>query len=181
MNRVYEINALIEEIKINKDIAFEKIVEGYSDRIIRLCYLQSGNREDSEDLAQDVFVKIYKNINKFKGESALYTWIYRITINVCLTYLKNKNKYIYEELEGKHVSDENVENEVVNNFSKEALRKALFEIPQNYRIPLYMYYFENMRITEIAEILEMNENTVKTRIRRGKDLIKKYCGGGIDE
>ncbi|MGG7176771.1 RNA polymerase sigma factor [Clostridium paraputrificum] len=181
MNKVYEINALIKDIKINKNTAFEKIVEEYSNSIIRLCYLQSGNRDESEDLAQDVFIKIYKNINKFKGDSSIYTWIYRITINVCLTYLKKKNKYMYEELDDKYISNTNVENEVVNNFSREILRKSLFETPQNYRIPLYMYYFENLKVSEIAEILEMNENTVKTRLRRGKDFIKNYCGGKIDE
>lgn len=181
MSSAYEGNALIDYIKLNKDEVFEKVVDDYSNTILRLCYLQTGNRDESEDLAQDVLLKVYKSLNKFKGESTLYTWIYRITINECLTYLKRKNKFIYEELDEKQVSDVSVEIEVLNNFSKKELRDSLFKTPQNYRIPLYMYYFDNMKISEIAEILNVNENTIKTRLRRGKEFIKNNYGGGLNE
>lgn len=94
---------------------------------------------------------------------------------------KEKNKFIYEELDEKQVSDVSVEIEVLNNFSKKELRDSLFKTPQNYRIPLYMYYFDNMKISEIAEILNVNENTIKTRLRRGKEFIKNNYGGGLNE
>lgn len=181
MNNNYEIIGLINNIELDKDKIFEEIVEEYSRSIIRVCYLQVGNREESEDLAQDVLLKIYKNLKKFKGNSSLYTWIYRITINTCLTYIKKENKLIYEEINESLHSVDNVEDIIVLNYSKELIREALFNSPQNYRIPLYMYFFENKKISEIAEILEVNENTIKTRLRRGKEFIKRYCGGDVDE
>lgn len=177
MTSLQDIRVLTEGIKLNKDKVFEDIVEEYSNSIIRLCYLQTGEVHESEDLAQEIFLKIYKNLDKFKGNSSVYTWIYRITINTCLTYLKKKGKIIQEELDENIASNECLENKIIDNYSKEELRYWLFKTPTQYRIPLYMYYFEEMKISQIAEVLESNENTIKTRLKRGKEYIKNCSGG----
>ncbi len=181
MSSYEDIKGLTDNIKLNKDKVFEDIVEEYSNSIIRLCYLQTGDLNESEDLAQEVFLKVYINLKKFKGSSSIYTWIYRVAINTCLTYLKKKGKLIQEELDVNFPSNESIEGEVIGKHSREELRRWLFKTPAKYRIPLYMYYFEEMKITQIAEILESNENTIKTRIRRGKEYIKRCSGGEIYE
>ena len=85
MSSCDQIKGLTDNIKLNKDNVFEDIVEEYSNSIIRLCYLQTGDLNESEDLAQEVFLKIYKNLDRFKGNSSIYTWIYKITINTCFS------------------------------------------------------------------------------------------------
>lgn len=179
MSNIYELNGLIKDIKLNKDKVFEDIVEEYSNSIIRICYLQTGNLNESEDLAQEVFLKIYKNLDKFKGNSSIYTWIYKITINTCFSYLKKNGKIVKEELDSKIPNGEFTEEIVLNKYYREEIRWWLFNTPTDYRVPLYMFYFEDMKISQIAEVLECNENTVKTRLRRGKEFIKKCSEGEI--
>lgn len=179
MSNIYELNGLMKDIKLNKDKMFEDIVEEYSNSIIRLCYLQTGDLNESEDLAQEVFLKIYKNIDKFKGNSSIYTWIYNITINTCFSYLKKNGKIVKEELDSNIPNEEFTEEIVLNKYSREEIRGWLFNAPTDYRVPLYMFYFEDMKISQIAEVLECNENTVKTRLRRGKEFIKKCDGGEV--
>lgn len=170
----------LKDIKFNKEKIFEEIVEEYSTRIIRICYIQTGDLQESEDLAQDVFIKIYKNLDKFKGDSSIYTWIYKITVNTCFSYLRKNKRDSWIELKDEHKSSEDVEESVILNISKKVLKEALYKTPQELRIVLYMYYFDGIKITEIAEILELNQNTVKTRLRRGKEYLKGYCGGKIN-
>ncbi len=181
MSSYEDIKGLTDNIKLNKDKVFEDIVEEYSNSIIRLCYLQTGDLNESEDLAQEVFLKIYKNLDRFKGNSSIYTWIYKVTINTCFSYLKKNGKIVKEELNRNIPNEEFTEEIVLNKYSREEIRGWLFKTPAKYRIPLYMYYFEEMKITQIAEILESNENTIKTRIRRGKEYIKRCSGGEIYE
>lgn len=170
----------LKGIKVNKEKLFEEIVEEYSTRIIRICYIQIGDREESEDLAQEVFIKIYKNLDKFKGDSSIYTWIYRITINTCFSYLRKNKRDSFIELKDEYKAGEDVEEVVISNISKKILKDALYKIPQELRIVLYMHYFEGFKISEIGEILELNQNTVKTRLRRGKESLRNFCGGMIN-
>lgn len=179
MSSCDQIKGLTDNIKLNKDNVFEDIVEEYSNSIIRLCYLQTGDLNESEDLAQEVFLKIYKNLDRFKGNSSIYTWIYKITINTCFSYLKKNGKIVKEELNRNIPNEELTEEIVLNKYSREEIRGWLFNSPTDYRVPLYMFYFEDMKISQIAEVLECNENTVKTRLRRGKEFIKKSAGGEV--
>ena len=165
------IKGFTDIIFLNKDNVFEDIVEEYSNSIIRLCYLQTGDLNESEDLAQEVFLKIYKNLDRFKGNSSIYTWIYKITINTCFSYLKKNGKIVKEELNRNIPNEELTEEIVLNKYSREEIRGWLFNSPTDYRVPLYMFYFEDMKISQIAEVLECIENTVKTRLRRGKEFI----------
>ena len=126
MSNIYELNGLIKDIKLNKDKMFEDIVEEYSNLIIRLCYLQTGDLNESEDLAQEVFLKIYKNLDKFKGNSSIYTWIYKITINTCFSYLKKNGKIVKEELDSNIPNEEFTEEIVLNKYSREEIREWLF-------------------------------------------------------
>lgn len=137
MSNIYELNGLIKDIKLNKDKMFKDIVEEYSNSIIRLCYLQTGDLNESEDLAQEVFLKIYKNLDKFKGNSSIYTWIYKITINTCFSYLKKNGKIVKEELDSNIPNEEFTEEIVLNKYSREEIRGWLFNAPTDYRVPLY--------------------------------------------
>lgn len=98
------------------------------------------------------------------------------TINTCLDILKKRNKFKLEDLSVHldYVSDSKaVEDVILRNLDSVNLRKALMQIPEKYRVLLYMFYFEEMKISSIALIINENENTVKTKLRRGKNALKR--------
>lgn len=167
---------VINKINENSSLVIEEILKVYGNRVLKLCFIQLGNREEAEDACQEVFLKLYKNINKYNGNGGIYTWVYRITINTCLDILKKRNKFKLEDLSVHldYVSDSKaVEDLILSNLDYVNLRKALMEISEKYRILLYMFYFEEMKISQIALIINENENTIKTKLRRGKNALKR--------
>ena len=86
---------LVEKVKKGDADVYEKIIQKYQSKVFGLIYNMTKNQNDIEDLAQEVFIKIYKNLGKFKGESSLYTWIYKITVNLCLDEMKKRKNVIY--------------------------------------------------------------------------------------
>lgn len=167
---------VVNKINENSSLVIEKILEAYGDRVLKLCFIQLGNREEAEDATQEVFLKLYRNINKYNGESELYTWVYRITINTCLDNLKKRNKFKFEDLSlylDYISSSKEVEDIILRNLTSINLRRALMKVQEKYRVLLYMFYFEEMKISDIASILNENENTVKTKLRRGRNNLKR--------
>lgn len=153
---------------------FNEIIEKYSNKIMKLCYLHLGSIEEAEDATQEVLLKVYKNIGTFKGDSNVYTWVYKVTINHCYNKIKRRNRFSFEDISNylSLKSEDSVEDEVLCDFEIERLRAALFKVDEKYRIPLYLYYYDSMKVKEIAVLLEQSENTVKTKLRRGKELLK---------
>lgn len=166
---------VIDKINENSTVVLEKILDLYGNKVFKLCFIQLGSKEEAEDATQEVFLKLYKNINKYNGNGGVYTWVYRIAINVCLDILKKRNKFKLEDLEAYldyKSSSKEITETILENLDSQNLRKALMEIPEKYRVVLYMFYFEEMKISNIAKVLNENENTVKTKIRRGKNALK---------
>ena len=86
---------LVEKIKKGDIDAYEEIIKKYENKVCGIIYHMIKNQNDVEDLAQEVFIKVYKNLSKFKGDSSLYTWIYKITVNLCLDEVKKRKNIIY--------------------------------------------------------------------------------------
>lgn len=167
---------VVSRIREDSSVVIEKILELYGNKVLKLCFLQLGNKEEAEDATQEVFLKLYKNINKYNGEALIYTWVYRVTINTCLDILKKRNKLKLEDLSTHldYISNgKDVEAVILEHITAENLREALMKIPEKYRVLLYMVYFEELKISTIASIFNENENTVKTKIRRGKNELKR--------
>ncbi len=155
----------------------DEIMNRYGQDILRLVYSYVNNKELAEDLTQDIFVKCYKSLHTYKGKSSLRTWLWRIAINHSKDFLKswyNKHVVISEEQPITHrTTKEMVEQVVIQKEEDDQLISALLTLPIKYREVIYLFYYEELLIKEIAVITGASVNTVKTRLRRAKELLKE--------
>lgn len=169
---------LIEGLIKSDDLAFDKLIDLYGNDILRLCYLRTSNLEAAEDLVQETLIAIFKYIGNFKGKSSLKTWIYKIAINNCNKFLKNKIKdnisYVdFNDKNNEVVEDGDFTEELLKSVDKNIILEGLNKIDDKYKEVIYMFYYEEFSIKEIGELLEKNENSIKTLLRRGRGELKK--------
>lgn len=169
-------NDLVKRINEDSKAVVEEILENYGNKVLKLCFLQLGNKEEAEDATQEVFLKVFKNIKKYNGEATMYTWVYRITINTCYDVLKKRKKSNHEDL-SLYIDflkeSKETEEIILRSLTSKNIREALMKVGEKYRVLLYMYYFEELKISHIADILNEKENTIKTRLKRGKNALRK--------
>lgn len=174
---------LIDLLKKKDREAFKEMVETWQDMVFNTAigFLQSA--EDAEDTAQEVFIQVYESVEKFKEESKLSTWIYRITVTKCLDHLrkkKRKKRFAFiQSLYGKNealvvdppdffhpgVKTENKENAV-------ALFKAITKLPENQRTAFVLNKIENLSYREIAEIMNSSESAIDSLLQRAKKNLR---------
>ena len=159
---------------------FLKIYEEYKDRIYNQSYRILGNKEDAEEATQDVFLRIYKSYESFRGEAKLSSWIYRISVNVCLSKAMSKRKNIdYLEEDGKikykNISEKtkNPEELFQSKEFRDIILNLISKLQPKYSSILTLYYFEEMGYKEISEILKIPEGTIATHLFRAKTSIKE--------
>lgn len=164
----------------NREAVIEQLMELYGQNILQLVYTYVRNKEVAQDLTQEIFIKAYKNLNQFNRKAKLKTWLWRIAVNHCKDYLKswhNRNMVIADEQARAAASQkEVVENVVIRKEEDESLAAAVMALPDIYREVIYLYYFEEYAIKEIAYMTNLNQNTVKTRLKRAKELLKESLG-----
>lgn len=163
------INGLIN----SDDNTFDYLLDLYGDDILRFCYIKTGELETAQDLTQETFINIYKYIKKFKGKSSLKTWIYKIALNCCREYFrKHKSTYSIEDIAYSDVKDDfDLEETILDILDNEMIIDSLSKIKDDYRDIIYMFYYKEFTIKDIAKILEEKENTVKTKLRRGRSQL----------
>ncbi|MPM04819.1 ECF RNA polymerase sigma factor SigW [bioreactor metagenome] len=162
---------LIVNLKKGREDAYRQIVEEYGNRLLRTCYLILKDREEAEDVVQETFIKVFRNIDSFRENSGLYTWIYTIALNLSRDRLRKKQDMFTIEVD--LVGNNDVEYEVEKSIDKELLRKELFEINSLYREVLVLFYFEELSIKEISNLLNEKEGTIKSKLSRGRDILKE--------
>lgn len=148
------------------DKEFIKYYNLYKDDILRLALSYTKRINDAEDIMQNVFVKLYKNIDNVE-EDKVKKWCIKVTINECRDFFKSfwiKNIFANDEILSNMCNDEKAIN----------LKDELFNLPAKYRIVIYLYYYEGYKINEIAEILRVNSSTIQTRLTRGKQKLKEF-------
>ena len=173
-------NIVFDAIRKGDRNAFDKLVSQYEKVVYRICHRFFNNENDALDASQEIFIKIYRNIDKFEGKSSLKTWIYRIASNTCIT-LSEKNK---KEKEGllqnivswwqsitqptpEDITLSNIERGITQGVVKESITK----IPEVYRIPVILKDIEGLPMEKISEILEIPIGTVKSRLNRGRRIL----------
>lgn len=156
------------------DEFIQNSVEKYSDMVLRIAYQNLKNQADSEDVVQNVFIKLIKE-PKFKDESHMKAWLIRVTINQC----KDFNKMAW------YRKTESLSDELMIPFTKEeqGVLEEVFKLSKNYRNVIYLYYFEGYSIKEIANILNKSENTISSQLSRARKVLKNILleGGYSDE
>ncbi len=174
---------LVEKVKKGDADVYEKIIQKYQSKVFGLIYNMTKNQNEIEDLAQEVFIKIYKNLGKFKGESSLYTWIYKITVNLCLDEMKKRKNVIYldEKIE---VDDGEVNRELPSEDKsqeelyeekelQEKLHNCINKLPEKQRVMIVLRDIKGFSYEEISKITDVKLGTVKSQINRARLKLKE--------
>ncbi|HEY4554073.1 MAG TPA: RNA polymerase sigma factor SigW [Bacillaceae bacterium] len=164
--------------------AFGEIVELYKDKIFQLCYRMLGNRHEAEDIAQEAFVRAYVNIHSFNLSKKFSTWLYRIATNLCIDRIRKKKPdyYLDAEVTGTDgltmysqiaAEGKSPDAEVETMELQATVQREILRLPDKYRSVIVLKYIDDLSLNEISEVLELPLGTVKTRIHRGREALRK--------
>ena len=165
--------------------AFAVLVDRYKDLVYTLAMRMMKNREEAEEVAQDAFIKTYKSLDKFKGESKFSTWIYRVAYNTCLDRLK-KNKRtqntvtIDEYTEHQVKTIDNALDKIEASEKKEAIQQCIELLPSDDSFLLTLYYFEELSLEEIGKIVGLKPNNVKVKLFRSRKKLATILKERLD-
>lgn len=161
--------------------AFEDLIKKYERLIYSICYRMFNNAEDAKDISQEVFLKVYKNMERAIGKGSFKSWICTVTNNACIDQLRKTKKTISldapvnddEKLKREVVdSDPLPEEKLINSEKKEVIQRAIDKLPPDYKSIIILRDVNNLSYDEISEILEINIGTVKSRISRSRKKLK---------
>lgn len=165
----------------DKEIMINEIMNKYGQEILQLVYSYVNNKALAEDLTQDIFVKCYRALHTYNKKSTIKTWLWRIAINHCKDYLKswyNRNVYIGEnDWLNRSTQNTSVEQTIIQKEEDSQLALTVMKLPIKYREVIYLFYYEELSIKEVAEVTQVKLNTVKTRLKRAKELLKTQLEG----
>lgn len=169
------------ELSLDNQIYFVQLIKRYEAKLLRyILRLSNFNREDAEDVLQEVFIKVYQNLNAFDPQLRFSSWVYRITHNqVISTYRKNKIRpqviswEMDEDILNNIVADFDIKKEIDNDYLYEQIKKILNKINFKYTQVLVLKFLENKSYREISDILQKPEGTIATLINRAKKQFKE--------
>ncbi|HCY76316.1 MAG TPA: RNA polymerase subunit sigma-70 [Ignavibacteriales bacterium] len=163
--------SLIKRFIDGDEQVFSELVKRHKEKVRNIIYITLSNTDAVDDIAQEVFITVYRHLKNFRFESQYTTWLYRITINKCKDYLRKKNiRSIFLPLKEEEPVFESV-NEDTD--IKEIVRNAVANLPDKLRIPLVLKDLEGFSYQEIADTMECEIGTVKSRIFRAREALKK--------
>lgn len=175
---------LIARLQKRDEAAFEELIRQYEKKVYTLCFRMCGNSEDAEETAQDAFLALWRGIDRFRQESSLSTWIYRLATNACIDTLRRRKKQSGsvslddEELFVDAVDTSPQPQETVEHReTQKLLQEGLSALPEEYRKVLILREIEGLSYTEIAESASIELGTVKSRISRGRSLLRNFLSG----
>jgi RNA polymerase sigma-70 factor (ECF subfamily) len=164
---------------------FHALVGTYQNRVINICYGFLKNKEDAEDIAQEVFIEVYQSISAFREEAKLSTWIYRISVRKALDFIRKKNRkkrrlpiqksqrFQSERLNISTAKDNGPEKRLINLERAQILKQAVDSLPENQRIAITLNKYEGFSGREIAEIMGINLSAVEALLFRAKNNLQK--------
>ncbi|MCH7826896.1 MAG: sigma-70 family RNA polymerase sigma factor [Bacteroidetes bacterium] len=165
---------LIKRFIDGEESVFNQLVLRHKVRVRNIIYITVNHTDYIDDIAQDVFVKIYRNLHNFRFDSQFSTWIYRITINKCKDHLRKiKVRRMFIPLIDSFDKAELFKNEIEISNTSELVRNAISKLPEKLKIPLLLKDIEGFSYQEIAESVQCEIGTVKSRIFRAREKLKK--------
>ncbi|QTD39780.1 RNA polymerase sigma factor SigW [Sporosarcina sp. Te-1] len=181
------VNKRINEVLKGNHEAFEEIVTMFQHRLYQVCYRMLGNRQEAEDIAQEAFVRAYVNIHTYDQKRKFSTWLFRIATNLCIDRIRKKKPdyYLDAEVPGTEglnmysqiaASGDLPEEEVEKMETQERIQYEIGRLPDKYRSVIILRYMEELPLQEISDILELPLGTVKTRVHRGREALRKQMG-----
>ena len=175
----------IKKLKSGDETAFRECVESHKDKVLNTCYRFVQNRDDAEDLAQEVFIEVYRSISHFREDAELSTWIYRIAVNKSLDFVRKKKRkkriaYVLsyfgsadEEKDLQLSAPTNPQSDLEQKERIQILNKAIDSLPENQKVAITLSKYEGFSNKEIAEIMETSVSAVESLIHRAKNNLHK--------
>lgn len=179
MSDAIEDSALVDELrnKATRNLAFHKLVKLYQQRVYWLVRRLVVDHDDANDIVQDVFIKVWNNIDQYKGESELFTWIYRIASNDCFTFLNKKKKRFF-------ISWQDTTENLANQLESDALfdgdeaemlfKKAVLSLPEKQQLVFNLKYFDELKYSQIAAITGTSEGALKASYHHAVKKIEQF-------
>lgn len=166
---------MTQQLRDKNSLTYKKLIDDCGDRLFRLAFIIVGDYQIAEDVVQESFLALYQNIETFRGASSIHTWLTRVAINKAKNVLRSKKLKKIDLKEGIEIQDISpLPDECLEIKEKEIdLKTLLFSLPLKYRDVLYLYYYEETKIKEIADILDLTESGVKSRLKRGREHMKE--------
>ncbi|MBR9846221.1 MAG: sigma-70 family RNA polymerase sigma factor [Algicola sp.] len=164
---------LINQIVEGDTNAFAILVDRYKDLVFTLALRMLKNREEAEEVAQDTFIKTYKSIETFKGDSKFSTWIYRVAYNTCLDRIKKNRKHLNDVEINEFTAHEvvTIDNALDNMEIKEreeAIQRCIDEFPSEESFLMTLYSFDDLSLDEISKIVGITANSIKVKLFRSR-------------
>lgn len=161
---------------------YNSCVEKYLKMVYRISFHYFGNREDAEDVAQDVFVKLYSSKLDIKKEDEIKAWLIRVTTNTCHSYFRNPFRRRKSEIDEKELESiigiGSSEQDVIN---RKVIMDAVMSLPEHYRVIVYLFYYEEYSIAQISNVLGIKETTIQTRLSRARDKLRTVLEDSFPE
>jgi RNA polymerase sigma-70 factor (ECF subfamily) len=172
----FDERSLIDRCRAGEDSAFSELVDRYKNLVYGLVYRMVPDRSRTDDLAQDVFLKVYRGLPYFRGEARLSTWIYRIVQNVCTQARSQYRPEVSLEPDASgHVRVDPGAPDVAFAAleTRDRLEKAIQQLPDNYRLLIAAHYLQGVQYEDLAEALDIPLGTVKTHLHRAKRQLRE--------
>jgi len=170
---------LIVQVQAGNTHAYRFLVEKHKNLVWHIALRLIDRQEDAEDLCQEVFLRVFRDIGKFRGESRLSTWIGAIAYNMCISHLRKKGKEIMVPVDdytpvirGKTVR-ESAERAMDRASMKKLIHRLISALPVQYRTVITLFYLEELSYKEIEEITGMPDGTIKSYLNRGRQMLRE--------
>jgi len=172
---------IVEQAKIELPhitLAYEELIKRHEQKVYAICLRYFGSAEQAEELSQEVFLKVFQQLNSFRGDAKFSTWLYRITINLCHTTAQKKQLSHYDSLED-HADDLQLSEEFKCDDEKQCVQYCINKQVDLKKAIISMRFNTELSLKEIAEILDIKLSATKMRLYRAMDnfkqLYEKYC------
>jgi len=163
--------AIVEGVLVGEKELFRLLVKRYQQKVHAMGLSFFHNKEDADDFTQDVFIRSYRSLVTFRGQSRFSTWLYRIAYNTAINAINRRKEY--HSLAEEPITEEGPEQHALENAAKEAVRFAVAELPEKYRVCVDLCFFYGCSVKEITDITGFPENTVKSHVFRAKKILRE--------
>lgn len=156
--------------------AFERIVVRWQHRVVNLAWRFCRDRETAEDIAQEVFLKVFRSLGGFREDAAFSTWMIAIAMNTCRSRIRRDGLPMGSvDLSRVPIDDADPGDRLEMERRAERIRHTVLTLPERYRDAVVLYYFEEKDLAESSRVLGVSEGTLKARLHRARDLLKRRC------
>lgn len=179
-------NEIIQKLQQGNEQAFREMVENFQKMVVNTCFGMVHNIEDAEDIAQEVFIEVFRSIHKFRADAKLSTWLYRIAVNRSLNFIRDnkKNKWfqsLEDAVQSKNaelpkltsVESENPEYKLENSQRATLLHEAIDRLPENQKVAFTLSKYEELSYQEISAVMDLSVSSVESLLHRAKKNLQK--------